>query len=92
LTWKIEWDDRARRELRQLDHQVQRDILRYLRERIATDEDPRRFGKPLRGDRWGLWRYRIGAYRVVCCIEDDRLVVLVVRVGHRGQVYRNTTR
>jgi len=88
LTWKVEWDDRARRELRRLDRQAQREILRYLRERIATEEDPRRFGKPLLREMQGLWRYRVGDCRVICGIEDDRVVVLVVRVGHRGQVYR----
>ncbi len=88
MTWKVEWDDRARRELRRLDRQAQREILRYLRERIATEEDPRRFGKPLLREMQGLWRYRVGDCRVICGIEDDRVVVLVVRVGHRGQVYR----
>ena len=88
MTWNVEWDDRARRELRQLDRQVQRTILRYFSERIATDDDPRRFGKPLRHELQGLWRYRIGDYRAVCQIENDQLVVLVLAVNHRRQVYR----
>jgi mRNA interferase RelE/StbE len=87
LTWTVEWDDRARRELRRLDLSVQRQILRYFRERIATDDDPRRFGRDLRHELQGLWRYRIGDYRAVCRIEDDHLVVLVLIVGHRRQVY-----
>ena len=87
LTWQVEWDDRARRELRRLDGSIQRQILRYLRERIATNNPPRRFGKALTGDRVGLWRYRVGDYRLVCRIEDDRLVVLVLAVGHRREVY-----
>ncbi|MCG7879849.1 MAG: type II toxin-antitoxin system RelE/ParE family toxin [Candidatus Thiodiazotropha endolucinida] len=69
MTWNVEWDDRARRELHQLDRQVQRTILRYFSERIATDDDPRRFGRPLRHELQGLWRYRIGDYRAVCQIE-----------------------
>ena len=88
MTWNVEWDDRARRELRQLDRQVQRTILRYFSERIATDDDPRRFGKPLRHELQGLWRYRIGDYRAVCQIENDQLIVLVLAVNHRRQVYR----
>ena len=87
MTWTVEWDDRARRELRRLDRAVQRQILRYFRERIATDDDPRRFGRGLRHELQGLWRYRIGDYRTVCRIEDDHLVVLVLVVGHRRQVY-----
>ena len=63
-------------------------ILRYLRERIATDSDPSRFGKPLAGDFLGLWRYRIRDYRLICSLEDERFVVLVLHVGHRRDVYR----
>jgi mRNA interferase RelE/StbE len=85
--WTVEFDDRARRELRKLDAATQQTILRYLSERIAGAEDPRQFGKPLRMNLAGLWRYRIGDYRLICRIEEDRLVVLVVKVGHRRDVY-----
>lgn len=87
MTWTVEFDDAAAKELRKLDRQAQSDILRYLRERIATDEDPRRFGKPLSGDLAGLWRYRLRNYRIICSIEGDKLIVLVVRVAHRKDVY-----
>jgi len=88
LTWQIEWDEKARRELRKLDKPVQKAILKYLRERIAEGgEDPRSFGKALGFDKFGLWRYRVGDYRIVCRIEDDKLIVVVVKVGHRRQVY-----
>lgn len=87
MTWTVEFDDRARKELRKLDATAQKKILRYLRKRIATELDPRRFGKPLSADKVRLWRYRIGDYRLVCQIEDDKIVVLVLRVGHRKNVY-----
>jgi len=87
LTWKIEFDDAAAKELRKLDRKAQQEILRYFRERIATNEDPRRFRKPLSPDMTGLWRYRVHNYRIICQIEDGRLVVLVLRVGHRKNVY-----
>ncbi len=87
MTWTVEFDDGAAKELRKLDRQAQQEILRYLRERIATDEDPRRFGKPLSRDLAGLWRYRVRNYRMICHIEDDKLVVLVLRVGHRKDIY-----
>lgn len=89
MTWTVEWDDRARKELRKLDKQLQKDILKYLRERIAVDADPRRFGKPLSYDRYGLWRYRVQNARLVCRIEDDMLLILIVRVGHRKEIYNN---
>jgi mRNA interferase RelE/StbE len=88
MTWKVEFDDRARRALRKLNPAVQNQIQRYLRQRIATDDDPRRFGKALSADSTGLWRYRIGDHRVNCKIDDDRLIVLVVKLGHRKLVYQ----
>jgi len=87
LTWAVEWDDRATKEFRKLDKQLQKDILRYLRERIATDADPRRFGKALSYDKHGLWRYRIQDIRLVCRIYDEELLVLVVSAGHRKVIY-----
>jgi mRNA interferase RelE/StbE len=86
-SWTIEFDDRARRELRKLDAAIQQAILKYLRQRIAGPEDPRRFGKPLRRALAGLWRYRVEDYRIICRIEDDRVVVLVLHVGHRREIY-----
>lgn len=88
MTWSVEWDERARKELRRLDPPAQREILRYLRERVAGSDDPRRYGRALRGAAHGLWRYRIGAYRLICKIEDDRLIVLILAAGHRRDVYR----
>jgi mRNA interferase RelE/StbE len=88
LIWTVEWDDRARRELRKLAPEGQGEILRYFRDRIAVDRDPRRLGKALKAELKGLWRYRIRDYRALCQIQDRRVVVLVLRVGHRKEVYR----
>ena len=87
MTWSVEFDDAAAKEMRKLDRQAQKEILRYFRERITTDEDPRRFGKPLSRDLAGLGRYRVRNYRMICNIEDDKLIVLVLRVGHRKDIY-----
>lgn len=87
MTWTIEFDDAAAQDLRKPDRQVQQEILHYLRERIATNEDPRRFGKMLSRELAGLWRYRVRDYRIICDIEDDKLIVLIVRVSHRKNVY-----
>ena len=87
MGWVIEWDERAVKELKKLDKQAQKDIIQYLKTRIATEESPRRFGKALIGDKAGLWRYRVKDYRIICNIEDDNLVVLVVRTSHRKNVY-----
>jgi len=85
--WTVEFDERARRELRKLSVEIQQTILRYLRERLAGSSDPRQFGKPLRRNLAGLWRYRVEHYRLICRLEDNRLVVLVLKVGHRKDVY-----
>lgn len=85
--WQVEWDERALKELKKLDKQAQKDIIHYLKSRIATEESPQRFGKALVGDKAGLWRYRIKDYRLICNIEDGNLVVLVLRASHRKNVY-----
>ena len=88
MAWRVEWEDEAVKELKKIDARAQRNIVRFLREKIATEDDPRRFGDPLRKDLKGLWKYRIGDYRIICSIEDKSVVVLVVRVGHRRSVYK----
>jgi mRNA interferase RelE/StbE len=90
LAWQIEITRTARKQLSKLDNQVQVDILRYLRERIATDDDPRRYGGPLRRDLAGRWKYRVGSYRPICEIQDEKILVLVLMVGHRGKIYERT--
>ena len=66
---------------------MQREILDYLETRIATDEDPRRFGKPLRHEHRGLWRYRVRDYRIICDIREQACAVLVLTVKHRSTAY-----
>jgi len=87
VIWKIEFDDRARKELRKLDRAAQSNILHYLREKLATKDDPRRFGDPLRKNLSGFWKYRIGAYRIICDIQYNLVTVRVVCIGHRKNVY-----
>jgi mRNA interferase RelE/StbE len=85
---RVEFHRAAVQDLRKLGAEGERRILRYLRERIAGSGDPRRFGHALTGDRKGLWRYRVGDYRIVAAIDDDKFVVLAVTIGHRREVYR----
>jgi len=88
LDWTVELQLTAQKQIRKLDRQIQARILAYLRERILTAEHPRKLGKALTGDKGELWRYRIGDYRAVCRIEDERRVVLVLTIAHRREVYR----
>ena len=86
-TWRVELKESARKELRKLSKKTQDRILRYLRSRIATAEDPRRQGKVLHGRFAGLWRYRVGDFRVLCRIEDKASTVRVLAIGDRKHVY-----
>jgi mRNA interferase RelE/StbE len=89
MAWKVEFSIEADRELSKLDKQHARRLLKFLRERVARLEDPRSIGKALQGSRLGeFWRYRVGDYRLICKIEDERLIVLVLRIGHRKEIYR----
>lgn len=87
MSWTVEVDDRALKELRELDRPDRHRVVRFLRERIAGPEDPRRLGKPLTGTEIRLWRYRVGRFRIICQIDDGRVVVLVLAVGGRDDVY-----
>jgi len=84
--YRVEWSPNATKHLDKLDPKVARAIVRFMQDRIHRSENPRVVGKPLRGEK--LWRYRVGDYRVLCRIDDGVLVVLVVEMGHRREVYR----
>ncbi|MEJ7795117.1 MAG: type II toxin-antitoxin system RelE/ParE family toxin [Nocardioides sp.] len=86
MSFAVEWTRRSRKELSNLDPQVARTLVHFMAERVHGCDDPRSLGKTLRES--DLWRYRVGDYRILCLIEDDRLLVLVVELGHRRQVYR----
>jgi mRNA interferase RelE/StbE len=88
LIWKVEWDDRARKELRKLDPSIQKKILSYMRKYICSQSSPKRLGRNLAHDKAGLWRYRIGDYRLICKIEDHTVTILVLAVGHRKEIYK----
>ncbi|HEY6393070.1 MAG TPA: type II toxin-antitoxin system RelE/ParE family toxin [Bryobacteraceae bacterium] len=87
MAWAIEYDPRVEKDLRNLAKRIQKEILDYMETRIAPLGDPKNFGKALRHSRKGLWRYRVRDYRIICEIQQDRVVVLVVAVGHRSKVY-----
>ena len=88
MAWQIELSSSAEKSLSKLDRQTAKRIITFLCERVASSDDPRASGKVLTGPLAGRWRYRVGDYRIVCEIEDGRLVVLVLTVGHRSGVYR----
>jgi len=88
LAWKVEIARTAQRQIAKLDRTAQVSILKFLRERVAATDNPRQFGKPLRGEKRGLWRYRVGDFRLICDIQDERITVLVLELGNRKDIYR----
>lgn len=87
-TWKVEVAREAKRDLDKLDSPVSRRIESFLYERVARLENPRSIGEALRGSKLGeFWRYRVGDWRIICEIQDEKLIVLALRVGHRREVY-----
>jgi mRNA interferase RelE/StbE len=87
-TWRIEITRSAAETITKLDHLAQAAVLKFLRGRLSTAENPRQWGSALQGDKRGLWRYRVGDYRLICDIQDQKVVVLVLEVAQRKDVYR----
>lgn len=89
MAWRVEFDDGAKRDLEKLDKPIALRITRFLRERVGQLDDPRSIGDALKGSRLGeFWRYRVGDYRIICDLQNQQLLVLVLRVGHRREIYR----
>ena len=88
MAWTIEITRTAEKQITKLHRQAQQAIVGFLRGRVAGADNPRQWGKPLQGEKRGLWRYRVGDYRLICDIQDERIVVIVPQVGHRKDVDR----
>jgi mRNA interferase RelE/StbE len=89
LAWAVEFDPDAVKDLKKLDKQVQKRIVEFLRLRLAVMDNPRELGEALAGAALGnYWKYRVGDWRIICDIQDNRIVVRVLREGNRREVYR----
>lgn len=86
--WTVEITDVALKELKKHGTDERERIFKFIRTRLQSISDPRSIGEALHGDKSGLWRYRVGDYRLICQIEDARLVIVVLNIGHRREVYR----
>ena len=84
---KVILTETFRKQLKKLDAAISKRVLDYL-EQIELLDNPRSRGKALTSNLSGLWRYRVGNYRILCRINDDRLIITVIEIGHRSTVYR----
>lgn len=88
MAWRVEFTETADRQLDELDATQSKRILKFV-QKLTRLGNPRSLGEALHGPRFGeFWKYRVGDYRLICKIEDDRLIVFVVKIGHRREVYR----
>ena len=87
MKYKVVFSEKARKDLKKLDKHIAALILGWLEKNIEGSTNPRIHGKGLVGNMSGQWRYRIGDYRVICEIQDDEVIVLVLEVGHRREIY-----
>ncbi|MBR0139813.1 MAG: type II toxin-antitoxin system RelE/ParE family toxin [Firmicutes bacterium] len=88
MKYSVETTVRFDREFKKLDRYTQKLLRSWIEKNLIDCEDPRAHGRALTADLAGLWRYRIGDYRLICKIEDDILVILALSVGHRRDVYK----
>lgn len=86
--WQIKIDESLEKTLKKIDNEKRKRIFDFLRLRVAVSENPRTLSEPMKGNFAGLCRYRVGDYRIICRIEDDILTVLVLKIGHRKNIYK----
>lgn len=87
MRYTVEFTERAVKDLKKLDRHTAALILGWVRKNLENCENPRQHGKGLTANRSGQWRYRVGDYRLLCEIEDDKIRILVLNVGHRREIY-----
>ena len=88
MSWAYNISERALKQLKKLDPQIRKRIIDFLDDRITGSNNPKQWGKQLKGELKNIWRYRVGDYRILCQLQGELLVVLVVDVAHRRDVYR----
>lgn len=77
----------CKKDLKKIDPYIQKMIMAWIRKNLVNCDNPRILGKALKGNHAGEWRYRIGDYRLICQIHDDKMIILAVAVGHRNSIY-----
>lgn len=89
MAWRVEFAQSAAKQLRKLDPQIATRILTFLRDRVASLDDPRSLGEALRGnDLDAFWKYRVGDWRIIAHLEDGVMLITIIRIGNRREIYR----
>ncbi len=88
MKYRVEFSQRALKDLKKLDRHTAALILGWIRKNLENCENPRLFGKGLTANRSGEWRYRVGDYRLLAKIDDQKIIILILNVGHRREIYQ----
>ena len=88
MSYRVEFTKEALKQLKKLDKATASLILGWIRKNLENCENPRVHGKGLTSNRSGQWRYRVGDYRIIAEIQDDRILILVLNIGHRREIYK----
>jgi mRNA interferase RelE/StbE len=88
MRYSVEYTNSSVKQLKKMDKKITAFIISYIEEKLVDCDNPRLYGKALQGNMKDKWRYRVGEYRILANIEDDKVVITVVEVGHRKAIYR----
>lgn len=88
MAWKIKYLKSVQKNIRKIDRKERDRIREYLESHIANSDNPRQFGKALKGNHSEFWRYRVGNHRIICELKDNSITILVIRIGHRKNIYK----
>lgn len=86
--FSVDYDPHALKKMRKLDASVRKRIRKWIETNLEGCENPRRRGKPLEGELSGFWRYRVGDYRIIAEIQDDKIIIFVINVDNRNDIYK----
>jgi len=89
IKYRVEWSNRAQKQMRKFDKSISELILRWVHKHLDDCSNPRQYGKALTANHAGQWRYRIGDYRLIAEIEEEKIIILILSVGHRKEVYQD---
>lgn len=87
MKYKVVFTDKALKTLKKLDKQTARLITAWIRKNLENCDDPRQHGKGLTANKSGQWRYRVGDYRLIADIQEDKVIILLLNIGHRRSIY-----
>lgn len=88
MKYKVMFTEKSKKQLKKLDNSTKKLIIAWIKKNLEDCENPRIHGKSLTGNRGGQWRYRVGDFRLIAEIQDDKVIILILEIGHRSDIYK----